>query len=89
MRVGVFTPLLSSLPLEAVLTTLKSHGISTVELGTGNYPGSAHCELSMLDDPSALSDFKKKVADHGFTISALSCHGRVSPKKANHSSECR
>src|SRR5579864_4248764 len=75
MRVGVFTPLLSQLSLEAVFEKLKTHQISTVELGTGNYPGDAHCKLSMLDDKAALSDFKKKLADHGFTISALSSHG--------------
>src|SRR5579884_1720422 len=75
MRLGVFTPLLSQMPLEDALAKLKSFGISTVELGTGNYPGDAHCKLSMLDDASALSAFKKSLADHGASISALSCHG--------------
>jgi len=54
MRVGVFTPLLSQLSLDDVLKKLKAKGIDTVELGTGNYPGDAHCKLSMLDDPAAL-----------------------------------
>jgi sugar phosphate isomerase/epimerase len=63
------------MPLEDALAKLKSFGISTVELGTGNYPGDAHCKLSMLDDAAALRDFKKKLDDHGFSISALSCHG--------------
>ena len=49
MRVGVFTPLLSQLPLAAVLDKLKSLDINTVELGTGNYPGDAHCKLAMLE----------------------------------------
>ena len=75
MRVGVFTPLLSQLPLEGVLAKLKTLDIQTVELATGNYPGNAHCKLSMLDDGAALKDFKRKLADHGATISALSCHG--------------
>ena len=75
MRVGVFTPLLSQLPLEGVLTKLKALDINTVELATGNYPGNAHCKLSMLDDSSALKDFKSTLEDHGATISALSCHG--------------
>src|SRR6266853_976146 len=75
MRVGVFTPLLSQLSLVEVFEKLKTHKINTVELGTGNYPGDAHCKLSMLDDKAALNDFKKKLADHGFTISALSSHG--------------
>src|ERR1700732_1995669 len=75
MRVGVFTPLLSQLPLGAVLQKLKSLKIDTVELGTGNYPGDAHCKLSMLEVASALADFKKIIADNGASISALSCHG--------------
>ena len=45
MRLGVFTPLLSKLPLEQVLAKLKAVEINTVELGTGNYPGNAHCKL--------------------------------------------
>ncbi len=75
MRIGVFTPLLANLGLDQVLQKLKSLGVSTVELGTGNYPGDPHCKLAMLEDAAALADFKKKLEDHGFTISALSCHG--------------
>jgi sugar phosphate isomerase/epimerase len=75
MRVGVFTPLLSQVPLPAVLKKLSTFQISTVELATGNYVGDAHCKVSMLDDPSGLSDFKKLLADNGFSISSLSCHG--------------
>ena len=75
MRVGVFTPLLSNLGLKEVLQKLKQHNIDTIELATGNYPGDAHCKLSMLEDRSALDEFKKTIAGEGFTISALSCHG--------------
>ena len=83
MRVGVFTPLLSQLPLAAVLKKLKALQINTVELGTGNYPGDAHCKLSMLEDATALAEFQKVLADHGATISALSCHGNaLHPDKA-------
>jgi len=42
VRVGVFTALLSQLPLEDVLKKMKSLDIHTVELGTGNYPGDPH-----------------------------------------------
>ena len=59
MRVGVFTPLLSQLPLAEVLKKLKANGIDTVELGTGNYPGDAHCKLSMLKDRAALDDIQE------------------------------
>ena len=75
MKVGVFTALLSQLPLVQVLEKLQSLGIHTVELGTGNYPGDPHCPLSMLSDGNALREFKLKLEDHGFSISALSCHG--------------
>ena len=77
MKVGVFTPLLSQLPLSAVLDKLKKLNIVTVELGTGNYPGDAHCKLTMLDDTKALEEFSKVLADHGVSISALSCHGNA------------
>src|SRR5271163_3709186 len=83
MRIGVFTPLLSGLPLAAVLKKLKALQIDTVELGTGNYPGDAHCKLAMLEDASALSAFRKVLSDHGVTISALSSHGNpLHPDKA-------
>ena len=75
MRVGVFTPLLSQLSLDDVLKKLKSYDIDRVELGTGNYPGGAHCKLSMLDNPAELAEFQGKLKDSGITISALSCHG--------------
>lgn len=90
MKVGVFTPLLSNLSLPEALATLKSHGIDTCELGTGNYPGDAHCKLSMLDNPAALAEFKKVVSGEGFTISALSCHGNPlhpDPARARHDQE--
>ena len=83
MRVGVFTPLLSQLPLAEVLKKLAELHIDTVELGTGNYVSDAHCKLSMLENAAALADFKKALSDRGFNISALSCHGNpLHPDKA-------
>src|SRR5689334_14229290 len=71
------------MPLDDVLKKLKSLNIDTVELGTGNYPGDPHCKLSMLDDNTAFIEFKKKLDDNGFSISALSCHGNpLHPDKA-------
>jgi sugar phosphate isomerase/epimerase len=83
MRIGVFTPLLSQLPLVTVLKKLAELHINTVELATGNYVGDAHCKLSTLDNPAALSEFKTVLDDHGVSISALSCHGNgLHPDKA-------
>jgi sugar phosphate isomerase/epimerase len=68
---------LSQLPLKDVLAKLKALDISTVELATGNYPGDAHCKLGMLEDSRQLGEFQGLLADHGFSISALSCHGNA------------
>ncbi|HUQ95281.1 MAG TPA: sugar phosphate isomerase/epimerase [Bryobacteraceae bacterium] len=75
MKVGVFTALLGQFSLDQVIEKLKTIGISTVELGTGNYPTDPHCKLSMLDNKSELKEFKQKLSDNGIVISALSCHG--------------
>ena len=75
MKLGVFTPLLSQLPLKEVLEKLSKLDIHTVELATGNYPGNAHCDLGMLEDAAALDAFKGELEERGFSISALSCHG--------------
>ena len=75
MKVGVLTALLADLTLDQVFEKLRSVGIDTVELGTGNYPGGPHCKLAMLESKTALKEFKQKLDDNGFTISALSCHG--------------
>jgi sugar phosphate isomerase/epimerase len=75
VRVGVFTALLADLPLERVIAKLKTFGLNTMELGTGNYPGDPHCKLSMLQDAKALEQFQEQIRDSSMTISALSCHG--------------
>jgi sugar phosphate isomerase/epimerase len=77
MKIGVFTVVLADVPLEAALKRLADVNIKTVELGTGNYPGDAHCKLSMLTSDSELQEFKKKLDDAGVAISALSCHGNA------------
>ena len=75
MRIGVFTPLLSQLPLPDVLRKLAQLDIRTVELATGNYPGDAHCSPALLQSKTGLREFRTILADQGFSISALSCHG--------------
>jgi len=89
MKVGVFTALLSQLPLDEVLRKMKTFQIETMELGTGNYPGDAHCKLSMLDSTSALTEFKKRLADDGTSISALSCHGNALHPDADRAKQTR
>jgi len=90
MRVGVFTPLLSSLSLDEVIRKLTQLNIDHLELPTGNYVGDAHCKLSMLDSSTQLREFKKKLEDYGVKISALSSHGNPlhpDPNRAQHDRE--
>jgi len=89
MRVGVFTPLLSQLPLPVVLKKLAALHIETVELATGNYVGDAHCKLTMLDNPGSLAEFQQVLADHGVKISALSCHGNALHPNKDHAKRDR
>jgi sugar phosphate isomerase/epimerase len=57
MKLGVFTALLSQVPLDDMLKKLTSLNIHSVALGTGNYPGDAHCKLSLLEDESECRHF--------------------------------
>ena len=75
MRIGLFTALFAKLTLDEVIERIKPLGISTVELGTGNYPGDPHLKLEWLTAPAKLREFKQKLDDNGISISALSCHG--------------
>ena len=76
MKLGVFTVLYQQLPFEEMLDKIAAMGIEAVELGTGNYPGNAHCDPdALLDQPEKIKALKKAVHDRGLIISALSCHG--------------
>ena len=76
MKVGVFSAILSNLPLEKALAHIAGLGCDSVELGTGAYPGDAHCKpAELLASKSKRDRFVKAVADSGLGISSLSCHG--------------
>jgi sugar phosphate isomerase/epimerase len=76
MKLGVFTVLYQKAPLEDVLDRLQELGVEAVEIGTGNYPGSAHCDPdTLLADSQAAAAFRKAVDSRGMIISALSQHG--------------
>ena len=44
MKLGLFTVMMSDQPLEKVLDLAVSYGLEAVELGTGAFPGDAHCK---------------------------------------------
>ncbi len=76
MKLGVFTVLFSSEPLEKVLDMAVAMGLQCVELGCGNYPGTAHCNPDeLLGKADKIKKLKDLIASKGLEISALSCHG--------------
>lgn len=83
MKLGVFTVLFSDKSFEDMLSYVSSKGIEAIELGTGGYPGNAHCKVDeLLNDDTKLQSFKQVISDYGLIISALSCHANpLHPQK--------
>jgi sugar phosphate isomerase/epimerase len=77
MKLGIFTPVFAKLSFEQMLEKVRSiPRIQAIELGTGCYPGSNHIEVdSLLANPAAVREYRRRIEDAGLTISALSCHG--------------
>ena len=76
MKIGVFAVLFSDKPFEKALDYLVELGVEAVEIGTGAYPGNAHCDPSvLLRSERKLTAFREAVRRRGLVISALSCHG--------------
>lgn len=76
MKVGVFSAILSDLPLEKALAHIAGLGCETVELGTGAYPGDAHCKpAELLASKPKREAFLAAIQASGLEISSLSCHG--------------
>lgn len=76
MKLGVFAVLLQHKPLEEALDIIAEAGVEAVELGSGGYPGSAHCNPEvLLENGDKLRSFQQAFTSRGLTISALSCHG--------------
>ena len=76
MKLGVFTVLYRDLPFEQMLDKVVELGLDAVELGTGNYPGDAHCKPDeLLADPQKAKAYRTAIESRGLTISGLSQHG--------------
>ena len=76
MKIGVFDPLFSQLPLADMLDLLLSAGVEAVEIGTGNYPGASHIDVDgLLESKQARDAYLNEFSGRGLIISALSAHG--------------
>ncbi|RJP14529.1 MAG: sugar phosphate isomerase/epimerase [Candidatus Abyssobacteria bacterium SURF_5] len=76
MKLGVFTPLFFDLSVDETLDKIAALGIEMVEIGTGNYPGQAHCDIDeLLANEKKLKEYHDKFAERSLQISGLSCQG--------------
>lgn len=84
MKLGMLTVPFSSMPFAQVAPMLAQMGIQAVELGTGGYPGNAHCNpKELLQSRQKLQELKDILEKNQLVIGALSCHGNpVHPDKA-------
>lgn len=75
MKLGVFSVLFSQKTFEETLDYIAEKGLQAIEIGTGGYPGDAHCKIDeLLADAGKLKAYKAAVESRGLMISALSCH---------------
>lgn len=84
MKLGIFTVLFQDRPFEEMLDLVKAEGLQAVEIGTGNYPGNAHCDPDeLLHDERKRRGWREAIARRGLLLSALSCHGNpLHPRRA-------
>ena len=76
MKVGSMTVPLQQMPLKDALLYLKNLGVEAVEVGSGGFPGDAHCKpAELLADRGKLKAFSQLFDDVGIELNALSCHG--------------
>ncbi len=83
LKLGVFTVLFSKKSFIEMLDHVQASGLKAVEIGTGCYPGNAHCPLDeLLESEEKRTEYLEQVHSRGLTISAFSCHGNpISPDK--------
>jgi sugar phosphate isomerase/epimerase len=77
MKLGVFTPVFGKLSVDQMFAKIRAlRHVTAVEIGTGGWPGRDHLDIdALLDDRAKTAEYRRRFADAGLTISALSCHG--------------
>ena len=76
MHIGLVTDSLADRPLDAVMETAASLGITALEFGCGNWSPAPHLDVdALLADAAARDALRRKLDAHGLGISALNCSG--------------
>ncbi len=83
MKLSVLANLYGALSLNDALKKLNALGIESVEIGSGGFPGKAHCDPAvLLNDLDAFRKFQETFRKYDMEICALSTHGNaVHPNK--------
>ena len=83
MKLAVFSPALADRSLEDMLKYLTEHGVYSVEMGCGGFPGTAHFNAKeLIKDSKKVEEIKELFKKYNCEIAALSVHGNpVHPNK--------
>ena len=75
MKLGLFTPVFSTLSVKDMLAKVRAlRHVQAIEIGTGGWPGKDHLDVdALLDKKPCALEYRTMIADAGLTISALSC----------------
>ena len=76
MKIGLFTDGLAHLPFAEALAKAASLGVQAVEIGTGNFSPSPHCELNgLLAGRDARVEFLEVIKRQQLQLATLNCSG--------------
>lgn len=84
LKIGVFDTAFRGLSIGQLIETIKALKLDAVEIGSGNDPGHAHCDLDgLLADATKRRAYMDRFEQNGIMVSAFSCHGNpVHPNAA-------
>jgi sugar phosphate isomerase/epimerase len=78
VKIGLYTDSLQDLSFEDALDWIAAQGVESVEIGTGNFSPSPHCDLdSLAGSAEAAQRFHEAIRARGLTLSALNCNGNL------------
>jgi sugar phosphate isomerase/epimerase len=76
MKIGLITDSVGHLPFDSALDLAKEHGLSSVEVATGNWSEAPHADLpALVSSADARAEFAEKITSRGLTLSALCANG--------------
>ncbi|MGH9398185.1 MAG: TIM barrel protein [Terriglobia bacterium] len=76
LKIGVFDAAFHDLSIDQLIEMIKEFKLQAVEIGSGNDPGNAHCDLDgLLADDSKRRAYMEQFEKSGIMVSAFSCHG--------------